>query len=459
MSSLSQEDLDAGWDEPEGEQPAAGASEADQPATHASTPPNSMTVETTQAKLESMIVRSPPPPATSDGAEPDAPASTPAAEAAATGLTHASLPDQAPEGFVAELDNTETSQPAELEDPASESRIRTADDVIVPIMPPTADEAAPGDLSPSADFQPEGEPSPRDSHEAAPTDGVDSNLEPFVTVAEKPQSLSQRGVETASELEAAPADAALAIEPAQPTEVIAATAEPEQSAAIADNQAVAALATEPARPTEHAAATAAVTESAAAADELAVAHVARSKSHPIHDLTPDEPMAVELAPPQSTPSFVVQNWRLIAVASAAMVVLVAGLLVIRSKHHAKVLEQRAPVTNVAPAKPDPALPIAVTGSSVKVEPVASGRMGAPESSRSAPTMGASPQAESFSDAFVKHAATVNSNYAEVMKRPRVSEAGQPVRSAAPSNAKASDDPLDLLDKLEKARKAKKSAGK
>lgn len=456
MSSLSQEDLDAGWDEPEGEQPAAGEAEAAQASTHASTPPNSITVNTTQAQLQSMIVHSPPP-APSDEAEPDAAAC--ATEAAATELTPESLPEHACEGNLAEVDSGEASQPAQSDAPASESRVRTVNDVIVPILPATADEVAPGDLSPSADFQPEAESSPRDSHEAALTDGVDSNLEPFVTVAEKPQSLSQRGVETASELESARSDAALTTEPSRPTELIAATAELEQSAAIVDNQTEAALTTEPARLTESAAVTATLTRSAAAAAEPAVARVARSPSSPVLESPPDEPMAVELAPLLPTPSIVVRHWRLVVVAGAAMVALVAGLLAIRSKHQAKVLEQRASVMNVVAAKPDPASPIAVTGSSANVETVASAAIGAPEPTHSAPTLVASPQAESFSDAFVKHAATVNSNYAEAKKRPRAPEAGQPVRPAATSNAKASEDPLDLLDKLEKARKAKKSAGK
>jgi hypothetical protein len=155
-------------------------------------------------------------------------------------------------------------------------------------------------------------------------------------------------------------------------------------------------------------------------------------------------LAVEVVASAPTESYVIQHWRMIAIAAAATVALVVGLLAIRSKQRSRAPEQSAAVTRVAPIQPGPALPIAV---------------GAPESARPTSSTGASSQAESFSDSFAKHAATVNSSWAQVKKRPRAVESNQSVKPTAAASAKTEDNPLDVLDKLERARKAKKSGGK
>jgi len=65
------------------------------------------------------------------------------------------------------------------------------------------------------------------------------------------------------------------------------------------------------------------------------------------------------------------------------------------------------------------------------------------------------QAESFADAFAKHAASANSNWAEVKKRIKSADAQSANRPNQTGANASSDNPLGLLDQLEKARKAKK----
>jgi len=65
------------------------------------------------------------------------------------------------------------------------------------------------------------------------------------------------------------------------------------------------------------------------------------------------------------------------------------------------------------------------------------------------------QAESFADAFVKHAASANSNWAEVKKRIKAADAQSANRPNQTGVNASNDNPLGLLDQLEKARKAKK----
>lgn len=69
--------------------------------------------------------------------------------------------------------------------------------------------------------------------------------------------------------------------------------------------------------------------------------------------------------------------------------------------------------------------------------------------------GSTVQAESFADAFAKHAASANSNWAEVMKRSKSTDAQSTNRSNQPAASASTDNPLGVLDQLEKARKAKK----
>ena len=442
MSSLSQEDLDAGWDAPEVEPSAASAPEAAEATAHATTPPNSMTVDTTPAPLESLIVRSPPP-ATLDEANPEA-VVAPAVEAGAVEVANESSPGQASEGAGPAVDSTKTAQPEQAELPTSESRVRAAESVIANDMPPDV-ESAPIDLG--AESRPEALVSPGESEVAPSTATAEvqsqSGIEPFAPVPEKPQLLAQRGVETTTEPKEAAVATADSAPQSEPPDVVVGPGKPDDEVAVESTQANIEVAVESPQPN---------------ASQPAVAQAARHQSRPPTESALDEPMAVELASPSLAPSFVIQHWRSIGVAVAATLALVAGLLAIRSKHQANALQQRAPVTNAVPTKPEP-LPVVAVEPSTRIGVAASATIGAPQPSRSAPPSGASPQAESFSDAFVKHAATVNSSWAEVKKRPRFSESSQPAKSASTAHATASDNPLDVLDKLEKARKAKKSSGK
>jgi hypothetical protein len=65
------------------------------------------------------------------------------------------------------------------------------------------------------------------------------------------------------------------------------------------------------------------------------------------------------------------------------------------------------------------------------------------------------QSESFADAFLKHAASANSSWAEVKKRTKAADSQFANRSNQPAASAASDNPLGVLDQLEIARKAKK----
>jgi len=188
---------------------------------------------------------------------------------------------------------------------------------------------------------------------------------------------------------------------------------------------------------------------------------ARIESQPPSDSAKEEQRTVEVAPSQPTPSFAIAHWRMIAVAGAALLALIVGLLLIRSKHQTRLQQERSRAAHVVPVQQG--LPAVAHGEQtpprVSVATAASGAV--PATTRQAPASDNNAQKESFSEAFVKHAASVNSNWAEVKKRPKVSEPSQPVRSAAsgnPSNAKPAANPLDVLDKLEKARKAKKTGG-
>jgi ABC-type proline/glycine betaine transport system ATPase subunit len=67
-------------------------------------------------------------------------------------------------------------------------------------------------------------------------------------------------------------------------------------------------------------------------------------------------------------------------------------------------------------------------------------------------------AESFSEAFVKHAASANSKWTDLKKRPKVIDPSQPSKPTQASGAKEDNNPMDVLNKLEKARKAKKLVG-
>ena len=476
MSSLSQEDLDAGWAEPDSEQAALPGSDAAGAVPHASTPPNSITIETTPAPLESLIMHSPPPPDASDESHVklSAAALLSAQEFSETESVAENQPAQDSAASAPEtVDNAvaETTPPAESEAPTSEHSVRSADSVAIeeplspsntvnesnaqttaseesPAPPRTVDESASqaiaseespalsgavdesnaqasasGELAAASSIVDGSDSRAIASDDSAESIGSDiavavtsdkpeANLEPFVTVTEKPQSPSERGIES--------------------------TVEPEDAA----NGTIAEQATVQESPTPELASF--VGHSVDSAADLPIPQAPRVTSRATNELASDEPLAVEVVASAPTESYVIQHWRMIAIAAVATVALVVGLLAIRSKQRSRAPEQSAAVTRVAPIQPGPALPIAV---------------GAPESARPTSSTGASSQAESFSDSFAKHAATVNSSWAQVKKRPRAVESNQSVKPTAAASAKTEDNPLDVLDKLERARKAKKSGGK
>jgi len=180
------------------------------------------------------------------------------------------------------------------------------------------------------------------------------------------------------------------------------------------------------------------------------------------DLGLDEPAAVEVAP--RAESYAIRHWKTIAIAAAAALFLLAGLLAIRSKQAQTRRAQPVALSKIGDIQSDhvaPAVasnPASTAGEAAAVaKSAAPTQIGAPEPVRPTPATGA--QTESFSDAFVKHAASVNSSWAEVKKHPKAIDSSQLNKPTAASNAKANDNPLDVLDKLEKARKAKKSATK
>jgi hypothetical protein len=182
------------------------------------------------------------------------------------------------------------------------------------------------------------------------------------------------------------------------------------------------------------------------------------------DLGFDEPVAVAVASTSNAESFAIRHWRTIAIAAAVTLFLVAGLFSMRSKHTQTRSDKPAVPTKMGEIQLEHVAPVVVSNPAIAASeaaatrPATTAEIGAPEPVRPAAVSGA--QAESFSDAFVKHAATVNSSWAEVKKRPKAVESSQSNKPVAAGNAKANDSsPLDVLDKLEKARKAKKSAGK
>ncbi len=431
MSSLSQEDLDAGWDETDVAQPAQVMPEAAGTVPHASTPPNSMIIETTPVPLESLIVRSPPP------ADSEPPRIDEAADSL-TGQQDAAVAESAIADPVAQSsestasDSQSVAPSSEQEAPSSERRVRSADIVAGPA--PIDVEVS---LPPTGGGQAEPEPAHSESVPAASgesaTSGLtaqtDSNQEPFAAVAEKPQLLAQRGV-------------ALPLEPATASESAIETAQSKETAPS----------------NEHGPTTAEQAQAPQVLQQHSGVRDARIESQPPSDSAIEEQLIVELEPIQPTQSFFIARWRMIAVASTALLALIVGLLLIRSKHQTRLEEERSRAANVVPVQQG--LPAVAHGAEAtpKVAAATAASGAVPEAT---PASDNNTQRESFSEAFVKHAASVNSNWAEVKKRSKVSEPNQSVRSAAsgnPSNTTPAANPLDVLDKLEKARKAKKTGG-
>jgi hypothetical protein len=187
------------------------------------------------------------------------------------------------------------------------------------------------------------------------------------------------------------------------------------------------------------------------------------------DVAVEQELEVEIAPrPQSLAMSAIRQRRFMVIAAGALLCLAfCTLLAIRVKHSNRKLNQSPVSAKFGPIQAERVAPLAVTNpalpsavASVTGSTVVPGEIRPPESAAHVrPAASAGPASESFSDAFVKHAAAVNSNWAEVKKHPRATDTAQVNRPAAAGagTAKANDDPLDLLDKLEKARKAKKQS--
>jgi hypothetical protein len=462
MSSLSQEDLDAGWDD-EPEQSAAAKAESANGVSQSIAPPNSITIEKTPAPLESVIVRSAPPdntecadPNTADASPLSVPDTThtestdvnsPAtedhervgrvpdekqvAESSSTAPGEHSLEFEGQSGesnlavrvTQAESSSEAVTQGADSSPEAMAPGVESRQQATEP-LDPTSQATSPATVA-SSDLV----ASEASSTGAPSASGLDVQLDLFTAVAEKPQLLSQKGVNTGAE--------------ADPVEPESASGEVEAKVQSKPMQAPSAL---PER-------------EAPAVAYAPAGNKASVKPLQSVDLGGDEPAAVALAPRAKAESYAIQHWRSIAIAATAALFLAAVLFAIRSKHAQT--KQDKPAVLMVETHSEHVAPVVISNppntaseAARMAKPAASAEIGAPEPVRSPPAA-----AESFSDAFVKHAATFNSSWAEVKKRPKAIESNQLNKPVAAGSAKANDNPLDVLDKLEKARKAKKTTGK
>ncbi len=436
MSSLSQEDLDAGWDD-EPEPSAAAKTEAANAASQSLAPPNSITIEKTPAPVESIIVRSAPPDDTQLVA-PDASAASPLPALDTSPEVESSLQAAAPEAQTS-LEATALEAESNLEPtvppasgPLSPTLAIPAETTQSSVSDSLASSIVGEAVAPEASLDQEAiEHSLAEAPRAAE---IDVQLDLFTTVAEKPQLLAEKGVDTGVAAEPfaleGPASEVEALVPFRPAEITSVLPETDVTA----------------RP------------EAALND--------KSDVNPVVSLDPRQPEPVALEAPSSatTESFAIRHWRSIALAAAVALFAVAGLLSIRSKHSQARTEKPTVSTKIGDMQSGRATPGVISNpAAVPIEAAAIARtaapvaIGAPEPARPTPAAGA--QAESFSDAFVKHAATVNSSWADVKKRPKAVESSQSNKPVAASAAKTNDNPLDVLDKLEKARKAKKAGAK
>ncbi len=324
--------------------------------------------------------------------------------------------------------------------PASENRARSAEVIGADEAPEQATEATPPASGRVSSVKPTaGQPVPAsepDSTEMAPVNLLDTQPASFAVVTEKPQLLAEKGVDTRVETLEVPTD----------KELVAAAAQAEPKP-----QAGSTVSEEPVVQSE--------------TDE-SVGHDSSVMPDASIDVSVDEPLAVEMAPKLSSEKTVIRHWRIFALAAGALTLLIVGFLAIHSRRPIKKPDQASAMSNIGLNQAEHAVPIAVTNQATPAQAAAatasaatSAEIGASEPVHPAAAAGVGAQAESFSDAFAKHAATVNSSWAEVKKRPKLVESsGQPIKPNTASNAKADDNPLDLLDKLEKARKAKKQNG-
>jgi len=125
----------------------------------------------------------------------------------------------------------------------------------------------------------------------------------------------------------------------------------------------------------------------------------------------------------------------------------------RPSAQASTISRTAPLSATGPSKSqaDDIVVNAAVVAKVRSEPV-----DAPaRTNKSGIEPGSVAQAESFADAFVKHAASANSNWAEVKKRIKAADTQSANRPNQTGVNASSDNPLGLLEQLEKTRKAKK----
>ena len=281
---------------------------------------------------------------------------------------------------------------------------------------------------------------PRVSPAETRSEDASRSSEPFVPVTEKPKLLAYQGVETPIENDASPVQ-------------VVAPAITDQARSIDQDEAAASSAK-------------------GVRAEKAVRAVSASPQAKLEvssDVAFEQELEVEIASgPQSSAMSAIRQRRFMVIAAGALLCLIlCTLLAIRVKHSDRKLDQAPVSAKLGPIQAERAAPLAVTnpalpsaGASVTGTIPVPAEIGPPESAAHArPAVNASPASESFSDAFVKHAAAVNSNWAEVKKHTRATDTAQVNRPAAAGagTAKANDNPLDLLDKLEKARKAKKQS--
>jgi hypothetical protein len=466
---MSQEDLDAGWDE-ESEQSATAKAESANAVSQSVAPPNSITIEKTPAKLESAVVRAAQPDQTefaapnTSGASPLAVPDTTVAESADVHSPASEAPvqvDRVPDESQLAGSSPEPSATA----PQAESSLQGT----APEVASSLQEAVPEVASSLQGTAPEAESSLQGTAPEA-----ESSLEPVVPPASSSISVTQTvsadatpRLETSSQPPSTAAEASLELGASEASS----TGAPQAGEPDVQLDLFSAVAERPQLLAEKGVDTGVEAEAAAGLPErdapstpdVPVSNESSVKLESSAALVLDEPVTAEAAPRAAAEGYAVRHWRTIAIASTAALLLIVGLLAIRAKHTQTRRNQPAVperIGDVQAQRVAPALahPTTTAGEAVATaKPAASAEIGAPEPARPTPVAGA--QAESFSDAFVKHAATVNSNWAEVKKRPKAIESSQSNKPAAASNAKANDNPLDLLDKLEKARKAKKSAGK
>lgn len=176
---------------------------------------------------------------------------------------------------------------------------------------------------------------------------------------------------------------------------------------------------------------------------------------------PDDRAEQRIGEPEPTPADLRQSSRAtrhrsrwLVLGALAVVSLGSAYLIVRHNRHAQVTARATLPTRVtegvrtaklAPVVRDPVekavgqVTVVAAPAVVQGPASASGQLG-----------------ESFSDAFVKHAASINSNWADAKKRNRVAETQSASRPKPGVNA-SGENPLDVLDQLEKVRKAKKAS--